>query len=287
MFKNLRISATNFLKLVGTFEQTGWEVPENDSENESRFNRFCNRLSILDSDEQELVIELTKKYMVINANEYLTHTLALLNRLDKEEHEVFTKTSKFYVLPLIAPQDVKKTKSSQCMWYNFQDENIKLNPIFKGKKLIYCDQTKFSWIKNLKENEMVILLDDYIGSGETAISALNWLTEQFSVTANKIIIISIAAQSLGIKQIVEKSEAKVFTYFVRNRGISDTYENDICEKNINTMLKIERKLKIEKKFQLGYNKSEALISLIRTPNNTFPVFWKSSKKYEYAPFLRD
>lgn len=173
------------------------------------------------------------------------------------------------------------------LWYNFQDENIKLNPIFKGKKLIYCDQTKFSWIKNLKENEMVILLDDYIGSGETAISALNWLTEQFSVTANKIIIISIAAQSLGIKQIVEKSEAKVFTYFVRNRGISDTYENDICEKNINTMLKIERKLKIEKEFQLGYNKSEALISLIRTPNNTFPVFWKSSKKNEYAPFLRD
>lgn len=114
MFKNLRISATNFLKLVETFEQNGWEVPENDSENESRFNRFCNRLSILDSDEQELVIELTKKYMVINANEYLTHTLALLNRLYKEEHEVFTKTSKFYVLPLIAPQDVKKTKSSQC-----------------------------------------------------------------------------------------------------------------------------------------------------------------------------
>lgn len=287
MVENLRISASNFMKLVETFKQNGWEIPESDSENESRFNRFCKRLSILESEEQELIIDLTKNYMVINANEYLTHTLSLLNRLYKDGPEVFTKTTKFYVLPLIAPQDVKKTKSSQCMWYNFQDEHIKLNPIFKGKKLIYCDQTKFSWIQGIKENEKVILLDDYIGSGETAISAINWLSEQFGVHSNKMIVMSIAAQSLGLKQIAEKSDAEVFTYFERNRGISDTYEGDICDKNINTMLKIESKLKVEKEFELGYNKSEALISLIRTPNNTFPVFWKVNKKKEYAPFLRD
>ena len=56
--------------------------------------------------------------------------------------------------------------------------------------------------------------------------------------------------------------------------------------NIKLMTQIENKLKIDKNFSFGYNRSEALISLIKTPNNTFPVFWFTNKKHNVAPFLR-
>ncbi len=51
------------------------------------------------------------------------------------------------------------------------------------------------------------------------------------------------------------------------------------------MESIEKKIKPHKNEKLGFKSSEALITLIRTPNNTFPVFWKQ-KKDRIAPFPR-
>jgi hypothetical protein len=55
------------------------------------------------------------------------------------------------------------------------------------------------------------------------------------------------------------------------------------------MSEIEEMLAISSKFKFGYKKSEALISLDRTPNNTFPLFWCKKKRDGEswcAPFYR-
>jgi len=40
------------------------------------------------------------------------------------------------------------------------------------------------------------------------------------------------------------------------------------------MQSIERRIKgLEEKFKFGYEGSEALVSMIRCPNNTFPIYW--------------
>ena len=38
--------------------------------------------------------------------------------------------------------------------------------------------------------------------------------------------------------------------------------------------------------QLGYANTESLVAMIKTPNNTFPVYWYEHKKNSYAPFVR-
>jgi hypothetical protein len=56
------------------------------------------------------------------------------------------------------------------------------------------------------------------------------------------------------------------------------------------MLEIENLIPGGKNFSLGYNNCEALITLARTPDNTFPVFWmkhRIGKKYFDAPFSRE
>ena len=284
--KDMRISAENFMNLVNTFKQNGWDIPKSDTEYESRFYRFCKRLSMLDANEQALVIELTKQFKNIDAQEYTPYMVKLLNQIHSTENDFFEKKRKVFILPLLAPEDFNKTKSSNYMWYNFHDEIIRLSPLMKNKQLVFCDPTHFKWIKNLKKDEIVLLLDDYIGSGETAVNAVRWLQSQYDVDSDKIAILSIAAQEQGLNYIAQNSHAKVFTYLLRKKGLSDYYSDETLAKNIKIMTEIEKKLKVEKKYAFGYNKSEALISLIKAPNNTFPVFWLTTQKYEFAPFLR-
>ena len=89
MNKDLRLSASIFLNLIDVFKTKGWEIPSDTSGMESRFNRFCERLSILDTKEQQLVIELTRRFTDISGNEYLQLIIKLLNRIRDEGTNVF------------------------------------------------------------------------------------------------------------------------------------------------------------------------------------------------------
>ena len=76
-----RLPADTFLSLMQVFKKHGWEIPAEDAGYENRFNRFCQRLSLLDADEQDLVIELTRNFTVISGNDYLQFLIGLLNRI--------------------------------------------------------------------------------------------------------------------------------------------------------------------------------------------------------------
>ena len=285
--KDLRLSANAFLNLMEVFKNNGWEIPSKDAGYESRFNRFCERLSLLDANEQNLVIELTRHFTVINSNDYLQILIRLLNQLHAGQIKIFKNTNKFFVFPLLAPQDFNKTKSSSCVWYCFRNETIKYNPIFIEKSLIFCDIEKASWVDNIKPCEAVILLDDYIGSGETAVSAINWMIEKHKVPPGQMVILSLAAQEAGIQQVVAQTGVAVYSHYHFKRGIRDTYTGEQLDTYISLMTGIEDKLKVASECRFGYNQSETLISLIRTPNNTFPVFWKPCGKNRIVPFPRD
>lgn len=285
--KKPSLSADIFLGIVEVFRQKGWEIPENDAGYESRFNRICDRLSRLDKQEQQLIVELTSRFVVIDGGEYLRLILELLDHLHTMKSEVFSPITKYFILPLIAPDDMGKMKSSRFIWYYFKDEHVKFSALFNGKPLVYCDVDKMSWVKSLKSNQMVILVDDYIGSGETATAAIKWLVDEYALKPEQITVLSIAAQEQGIQYINEYYHVQVYSYCYQKRGISDYYFGEKKEDYIRTMEKIEKRLKVEEEFQFGYNKTEALISLIRPPNNTFPVFWKPQNACGHAPFPRD
>ncbi|MPM86917.1 hypothetical protein SDC9_134010 [bioreactor metagenome] len=226
MNRDLRLSADAFLSLVQVFKKNGWEIPDENAGLESRFNRFCERLSMFNSAEQHLIIELTQRFVVIDGNDYPTLLLKLLDHIREDEAATFKDVDKFFIFPLVAPEDIEKTKSSNFVWYYFQNEHIKYNPIFLDKTLVYCDIHKISWAKNLKQNQKVILLDDYIGSGETAVNALKWFCNDYKIPAQNIIILSIAAQEIGIKHIQKELGVDVFSYYIFKRGISDYYMGD-------------------------------------------------------------
>ena len=52
------------------------------------------------------------------------------------------------------------------------------------------------------------------------------------------------------------------------------------------MIKISKQLQAPKGMQLGYASTESLVAMIKTPNNTFPVYWCECKENSHAPFVR-
>ena len=40
---------------------------------------------------------------------------------------------------------------------------------------------------------------------------------------------------------------------------------------------IEKRLKVNENYRRGFKESEALVCMLRCPNNTFPVFWSTKK----------
>lgn len=100
----------------------------------------------------------------------------------------------------------------------------------------------------------------------------------------QIIIIALAAQQDTITNLENSLQIKCYIPNIIKKGISDYYEKNSKE-YLNIMRNIGEKLNIDESIQLGYNNTEALIKMHRTPNNTFAIFWRD-KGNNVAPFPR-
>lgn len=137
-----------------------------------------------------------------------------------------------------------------------------------------------------KGSYQIILLDEFIGTGNTLISRIEYLKK--NIKSN----FEIKAMFLsGIDSAVEKVESlgiEIFCPLVLKKGISGHYSNDELLSKKQLMLDLESNLakRINEKeindYSFGYGKAEALFSaegfLGNTPNSTFPVFWWEKDK---------
>ena len=134
---------------------------------------------------------------------------------------------------------------------------------------------------------LFFLVDDFMGTGKTAEEALNYYIDKRSIPKAQIIVLSIVAQKEAVDYIREKFEVKVFCPIIRDKGISGHYSSSKRDGAIAIMSSIEDWLGVRSEYRLGYGKSEALVTMLRTPNNTFPVFWLDKKSLGYlSPFSR-
>ena len=124
----------------------------------------------------------------------------------------------------------------------------------------------------------------FIGTGETAVKGINDILSKVA-DRNRIYVIALVAQNVGIEAI-ESLGIRIYADVIRFKGISDYYKDEELIEKINLMEAIERKLAIKRKYRFGYGASEALVTMKRTPNNTFPVFWEENDRANKAPFPR-
>lgn len=266
-------------KVTKLFNLHDWEI-----DNYGSFGRFCDALSFLSVTQQDCLLDISRNFLKVNPENYLYYTKLAIAEIEIEKIESLTK---IYVLPLnVVEQKIESMKpieerekisrSSDGIAYFFNDSDLQDNPKFRNKK-IYVTYSLEGLPKNFNTSKSLLLLvDDFIGSGETASRCIDYLINKSRYDVNKISILSLVSQRDGVERI-RKIGVEVYCSEVRNKGITDNYSSPKKDEFITLMKNIEDIIKVDDKYRFGYNKSEALVKMIRTPNNTFPVYWLKSR----------
>jgi hypoxanthine phosphoribosyltransferase len=264
------------------FEKKNWELDE--EMETSKFNLFCNMLLRLENeDEVDLMIELLEDFLHIDGDKYDNEITKILNSFLSH----YPKLQTLFVLPLISEKDKDKNKSAHFVLYKFKGTKIKYKvPALNSIGLSVLDKPETLPFL-LKDNQMVILVDDFIGTGDTSIEAIDYLLKLHpELEKNKIAIFSIVIQQHGLEYLI-KEGFNVFYSIVIRKGISDKYLNEEKDNKLSIMKNVEDKLKkLKPEYRFGYKQSEGLVCMERTPNNTFPIFWYDLKSKYKPPFPR-
>lgn len=263
------LSDVRLFRITKIFRENGWF---NTQRSEILINEALDRsfkIARLLNDEQfDLFCVLLRNYMFV---EYEQYVIAFERVLSKLEPSADPKHN-YRLLPLIAPKDKNKIKSGNNQLYLFAHTLWTRSPVLRQFSLAAFPSTEE--IKKLptpKNTFTTIVVDDFIGSGDTA----RQFIEDYSPNLNKnerVVFMSLIAMQAGVS-VIERMGCEIIYDKIAPKGIADCSSFSNKEFYYSLMQSIEDKMRIDKKYCCGYGASEALVTMQRTPNNTFPLFW--------------
>ena len=265
------------LELAKIFKKQNWNIESSSEGEKSMFDMFCKRLEELENDsDREFMLELTCKYLVVDFEQYSTYITEIFRKLVTKEKEQIKNIDTIHIFPIQDKDFPNKTKSGNVMCYLIQGIIMRRFEEFHDKRIRIIET--YDGIKNNKnEISLLLLVDDFIGSGDTALGCIN-LLEEIGVSKDKIRMLSLVAQETG-KKVIEDYGVSIINSITRNKAISDNYQKEEVEQKLEQMKRISKSIKVrDKNLFLGYKDSEGLVSMIKTPNNTFPFYWYECMK---------
>jgi hypothetical protein len=289
--KSNKIAVENFIRLTNIFHIKNWPTHNDDQvSDDTLFNRFCYLLANLRDDEQELILTITEDFLRCT---YYDYPLLMQEALKKIDKKLMDDCKKIIMAPLISPKDVTKgiVKSAHTVLYPILRMVIPNDPElskYKNKVIAINNVDSLNSTYGNRQDNLLLFFDDFIGSGKTACDALWDYWINYRVESDSIAVVALVAQYQGLT-LLNRLFFNVYASHVRKRGISDSEKIGDVDKSLSIMDRIENSLAISKYYRRGFGKSEALVSMMRTPNNTFPVYWcikaKNGEVWP-APFRR-
>ena len=268
--------------IIKLFENKGWNIDQ--SNVFSLYNRFKATYKFLNIEERQLFIELSYMYNIVTLNEYQTYIIDILKTIYLNDKFSFKSEKDVYIMPLLSESESGQIKSSTLVSYLFNSTDLFYDDMLAKKSFHIIDNYEMlkKKVVNINNKKTLILVDDFIGSGRTAVKAIDDILNK-GISSQNIIVLGLIVHKMG-KELIQKKGIPVFCKQIIGKELSS--KQDLKDK-IEIMQGIERKLNVNEEYNLGYMRTEALISLIRTPNNTLPLFWyKGKQRKNQAPFPR-
>ena len=263
------------MQLQAIFSQKNWSIDE--GKTSIIFDRFCEMLAFFSEEQQDLLLKLTEDFLWIRFTDYLNVFYRAFDEFAKEYPS--SKCSKIIIAPLITQNDINKHKSASFLHYLVSNEYDSSR--YASYKTLFVDNY-VKLVEKAVEFDKVCLIDDFIGAGAQAHSVVEYL-ETKGLSRDKIVILSLVTQSIGYNRCIDE-KVEVFYAYLRNRGISDNPES--CLERTELMRQIEDIVSPPIGYNFGRERTEALVRMMDTPNNTFPVFWCTKGGLFPAPFPR-
>lgn len=270
------LSIAQLEKLKNLFAQKQWPIVE--EEGLSVFERFYQTLLLLDDDEQDFLIKLTYRFEHIPLRDYLNYMVEPLKRLRQDAGK-----NNLMFVTCTPKVDVGAVKSSSAVLYQLKGTTLKQHMQLNPKVVIENIQKLPDY--TITDSSIIVLVDDFIGTGETAIAAVDYIHELAPALKDnsQIVAFSIIALRKGIENL-SNIGVKTYCSIEKRKAISEEMVDSDREAATAIMQKIESKLKkLKADYRFGYKGSEALVSMERCPNNTFPVYWLTKN---IAPYER-
>lgn len=274
--KSPELSIKDLARIKDVFERKNW--PIEDCFNDDVFENFCKMLGGLAPDQCNLVISLTENFLWVQESTYLKHFSVAFDSFITSFD--FSRGKKVFICPLLPEEDFGKSKSSVSLLYFVKSHVGAIQRKYSDFLITYADSPNAVKLDMIKDSYTLCLIDDFIGTGETAELAAQYFLER-DISKNMMAILSLVSMKFGISDLNNKGYS-TYTDISCDKGISCT--ND--ETQIELMKNIEKAIKVSDDCKFGYKGSEALVKMMRTPNNTFPIYWLRNNKNKFAPFPR-
>jgi len=287
-----QIEPIELIQIEQLFQDKNWEIEPDLDIRISLYQKYIDRYERIKKEDRELFIELSRRFLRIKENEVYSIFRDSYNQIYDDYLESF---SNIYILPLVEPYiELKKTAKDKIARPKIKSgEKIKLfielneyRELKFSKKINLPDNFALIEKSFNPKNDLLILVDDFIGSGRTANDILKSIFKNTKFNSDNVIILSLVAQEIGINSIYNTNRVVTFFKHLKKKAISDFYKGNELKEKMNKSISMEETIKIPKKWSLGYEKSEALVSIMnKSPNNTLPIFWYETKTM-IAPFKR-
>lgn len=270
------LSFYDTLKIDEVFKKQGWPIDQTNKS--SLYKRFLKTYRQLNQDERELFIKLSLMYRWISLSDYSRLVIQLLEKVVEKYYGA--KAQDIWIYPIKKAEHHGKIKSADVVSYLCSEiQTQHSDRLYKRKIHIIGSLDELLTKKNKFKEKPLVILDDFIGTGKYASDVVDELSANGIIQA-KIIVCSLFISELGLKQV--SSKGCQVEYIELTRSVL----KELSSKEIGLLSQIETSLGVSKEFQFGYGESANLISLIRTPNNSLPIFWFDSGRSHSAPFPR-
>ena len=214
-------------------------------DNQDLFNAICEFIDNIDEQDRPLVHSLLKNYEIINDyNAFIPQLIgAFSRRIDKAKN--------YYICPIVSELNTT-IKSGHHFLYELKSFiSARVN-----NNIIFIDSPFSSKFKAL-ENDVIVFVDDFIGSGTQFLDVYRAVETKFSKKIESEVI-AIQMQQEGFDSI-SQAGIRIHSINVRSKAISSGRAiGDISIKDAMIIYdRIESVLAISNTYRLGFEKSEA------------------------------
>ena len=177
----------------------------------------------------------------------------------------------------------KNKRSSSC--YSIVINLLREGKLQENNIIIYNKENKTFEKRYLEEDAILLLVDDYSGSGNTIINMINAIEKEYS--KRRILILIYVWQEMAIKKIKEYIGQDLNNkYKIIEKGIvlENSYQEKFSDDN-NSIRYIESICNRcqQKEYKYGYMETGAMITFDGiSPNNNISMLWNNNINYNNA-----
>ena len=266
----------DIVKINDVFKKHGWPIDEKNKS--SLYRRFLQTYIQLDNAERELFIKLSSLYRWVSLSEYQELVVLLMERAVQKYYG--KKAQDIWIYPIKKNEHSGSIKSSDLVTYLCKAVQFQYSDILYKRKVHILGT--FDMIREKKhkfKDRPLLILDDFIGSGKYVSDVIEELSKH-GISKRNVVICSLFVSENGLKPVLDSGCCIEYIEQAQNMV------NDLSQQEKDLLVQIEETLGVEEEFRFGFGGSANLITLIRTPNNSLPLFWLDRGRSHTAPFPR-